>query len=93
MIEQAAKVSPDIHVRRELVGEPSPQLLSESASVAMYHVVQEALTNVRKYAGLNVNVEVREEWNSGTLSFTISDDGRGASAAMDGIRPATVCLA
>lgn len=50
----------------------------------MYHVVQEALTNVRKYAGLNVNVEVREEWNSGTLSFTISDDGRGASAAMDG---------
>ena len=84
LIEQAAKVSPDIHVRRELVGEPSPQLLSESASVAMYHVVQEALTNVRKYAGLNVNVEVREEWNSGTLSFTISDDGRGASAAMDG---------
>lgn len=71
-------------MRRELVGEPSPQLLSESASVAMYHVVQEALTNVRKYAGLNVNVEVREEWNSGTLSFTISDDGRGASAAMDG---------
>ena len=84
LIEQAAKVSPDIHVRLELVGEPSPQLLSESASVAMYHVVQEALTNVRKYAGLNVNVEVREEWNSGTLSFTISDDGRGASAAMDG---------
>lgn len=84
LINQATSVSTDMSLRRETVGTPQPNRLSEQASIAMYHVVQEALTNIRKYAGHNVNVVVREEWTDTDVTFTISDDGRGASAALDG---------
>lgn len=50
-------------------------------------MVQEALTNIRKYAGRDVHVEVTERWGDGALSITIDDDGRGASASLDGHTP------
>lgn len=87
LIRQARDASRDMVLTREIVGEARPAALSPAASVAMYHVVQEALTNVRKYAGRDVRVRVEERWDEQALTLTIDDDGRGASASMDGHKP------
>lgn len=87
LVEQAQNVSPDIRIRRNINGTASPEQLSEQASIASYHVVQEALTNIRKYAGPHVDVHIKESWNNGLLTLTITDNGRGAAANIDGHAP------
>ena len=51
LVEQARNVSPDIRIRRNITGTASPEQLGEQASIASYHVVQEALTNIRSMRG------------------------------------------
>lgn len=87
LVEQAQNVSPDIRIRRNITGTASPEQLSEQASIASYHVVQEALTNIRKYAGPHVDVHIKESWNNGLLTLIITDNGRGAAANIDGHAP------
>ena len=87
LVEQAQNVSPDIRIRRNITGTASPEQLSEQASIASYHVVQEALTNIRKYAGPHVDVHIKELWNNGLLTLTITDNGHGAAANIDGHAP------
>ncbi|MDF7665271.1 histidine kinase [Bifidobacterium sp. ESL0745] len=66
---------------------PQPERLSDKAQSALYHAVQEALTNARKYAGTGVIVEVSEAWNDNGLHLTVRDNGNGTSASLDGHRP------
>lgn len=87
LVEQAQHVSPDIRIRRNITGTASPEQLSKQASIASYHVVQEALTNIRKYAGPHVDVHIEELWNNGLLTVTITDNGHGAAANIDGHTP------
>ena len=87
LVEQARNVSPDIRIRWNITGTASPEQLGEQASIASYHVVQEALTNIRKYAGPHVDVHIRESWNNGLLTLTVTDNGRGAAANIDGHTP------
>ena len=87
LVEQAQNVSPDIRIRRNITGTASPEQLSEQASIASYHVVQEALTNIRKYAGPHVDAHIKESWNNGLLTLAITDNGRGAAANIDGHAP------
>ena len=87
LVEQARTVSPDIRIRRNITGTASPEQLGEQASTASYHVVQEALTNIRKYAGPHVDVYIKESWNNGLLTVTVTDNGRGAAASIDGHTP------
>ncbi|MEE1296822.1 MAG: histidine kinase [Bifidobacterium sp.] len=87
LLAQARAASADMAVARAVEGTPAPALLSPAASVALYHVAQEALTNARKYAGTHVRVEVREEWGDDGVTVTVRDDGRGAAAALDGHVP------
>lgn len=49
--------------------------------------MQEALTNIRKYAGPHVDVHIEELWNNGLLTVTITDNGHGAAANIDGHTP------
>jgi signal transduction histidine kinase len=49
-------------------------------SVAVYRIVQEALTNVRKHAGPGAAAEVRLRYGTGELLVRITDDGRGAAS-------------
>lgn len=49
--------------------------------------MQEALTNIRKYAGPHVDVHIKESWNNGLLTLTVTDNGRGAAANIDGHTP------
>lgn len=87
LVEQAQNVSPDIRIRRNITGTASPEQLGEQASIASYHVVQEALTNIRKYAGPHVDVHIEESWNNGLLTLTVTDNGHGAAANIDGHTP------
>ncbi|WP_270294601.1 histidine kinase [Bifidobacterium adolescentis] len=87
LVEQARTVSPDIRIQRSITGTASPEQLGEQASTASYHVVQEALTNIRKYAGPHVDVYIKESWNNGLLTVTVTDNGRGAAANIDGHTP------
>lgn len=87
LVEQTRTVSPDIRIQRSITGTASPEQLGEQASTASYHVVQEALTNIRKYAGPHVDVYIKESWNNGLLTVTVTDNGRGAAASIDGHTP------
>lgn len=87
LLDQARQASPDTSFSHETEGTPQPRLLSQEADTALYHVVQEALTNVRKYAGSRVHVLVRERWDDDGVTVTVADDGRGAAASLDGHAP------
>ena len=87
LVEQARTVSPDIRIQRSITGTASPEQLGEQASTASYHVVQEALTNIRKYAGPHVDVYIKESWNNNSFTLTVTDNGRGAAASIDGHTP------
>lgn len=87
LLDEAERSDADIQIRFHSSGEPHPARLSETASTAMYRMVQEALTNVRKYAGPDVHVDIEEAWSETGLTVRVTDDGRGASAAADGHKP------
>ena len=87
LVEQARTISPDIRIQRSITGTASPEQLGEQASTASYHVVQEALTNIRKYAGPHVDVYIKESWNNDSFTLTVTDNGRGAAASIDGHTP------
>ena len=87
LFDEAERSDADIQIRFHSSGEPHPVRLSETASTAMYRMVQEALTNVRKYAGPDVHVDIEEAWSDTGLTVRVTDDGRGASAAADGHKP------
>ena len=52
-----------------------PRALSSGASLTVYRVVQEALTNVAKHAGHGARVEVLLNWAPDSLDVTIADHG------------------
>ncbi|MEU8251818.1 sensor histidine kinase [Nonomuraea sp. NPDC048916] len=55
----------------------TPRPVPESVEAAVYRIVQEALTNVRKHAGTRA-VRVTLTWGD-TLAAEIADDGRGTA--------------
>lgn len=87
LVDQARETSPGNAIVRRIEGTAAPQRLGAQASVAVYRVVQEALTNVRKYAGPRPTVRIDERWDDDGLSLTIADNGRGASSGLDGHTP------
>jgi PAS domain S-box-containing protein len=70
----AVPVELDLHVDRRL---------PESAEVAAYYVVAEALTNTAKHARAS-NVDVRVEADDANLHLCIRDDGIGGADASKG---------
>lgn len=59
-------------------GESAP--LSQGAELAVFRVVQEALTNVRKHAGPNVaHVDVVLAYRPDEIEVRVTDDGHGAA--------------
>lgn len=53
--------------------------------MSAYRIVQEALTNVIKHAGPTASVDVRVERLPDRLRIGVTDDGRGASVAANGV--------
>jgi len=63
--------------------EVDEESLSPEVSIALYRIVQEALTNVARHSGAR-NAEVRLEREAGGLVLTVRDDGRGFAAGTAG---------
>ena len=62
----------------------TPRTVPIGAGLAVYRIVQEALTNVLKHAGPSVTAFVQLQWEADAVTATVSDDGRGAAAHSDG---------
>ncbi|MCH4209124.1 sensor histidine kinase, partial [Bifidobacterium sp.] len=87
LLDQAQAASPDRRFTRRITGTATPELLAPVASGALYHIVQESLTNVRKYAGPQADVQIEEQWSEHGITISICDNGRGAGASLDGHQP------
>ena len=59
-------------------GDPRPVPAGEA--LAVYRVVQESLTNVRKHAGSGATAVVSLDYGEDDLLIRVTDDGAGASA-------------
>lgn len=59
--------------------------LPAGVGLAVYRIVQEALTNSMKHAGPDARVTVGQHWRPEALTLRIDDDGRGAAALPDGL--------
>jgi signal transduction histidine kinase len=79
----ARMAAPGLRVTMRTTGEPRP--VPEDVGLTGYRIAQEALTNVLKHAGparAQVELHYGEQ-----LEITVTDDGRGAAAALAGTPP------
>ena len=74
-------------VVRHVEGEAHPDRLSPEANDAVFRLVQEALSNVRRHAGPDAHVTMEESWSPDSLRIVIHDDGVGGASLADGHRP------
>lgn len=80
LVEQVREAGLPVTLRVD--GSPAP--LAEGAALAVYRVIQEALTNVLKHAG-PATVLVRLTWTGSFLAVEVTDTGRGPGPAADRI--------
>jgi signal transduction histidine kinase len=80
---------PELIAQTEAAGLPvttdvdlPPQAMSAGVDLTVYRVVQEALTNALRHAGPAARATVRIRSTPETLSIEVTDDGRGAAAAV-----------
>jgi signal transduction histidine kinase len=71
-------------VATDLVIEGRQRALPPGIELAVYRVVQEALTNVRRHAGRSASAAVRLAYGAGAVTVEVSDDGRGAATSPSG---------
>jgi signal transduction histidine kinase len=64
--------------------EGEPRTLSPGVDLAVYRLVQEALTNTLKHAGPQARAWVRIHYAGQGVNVEIEDDGRGAAAGLPG---------
>jgi signal transduction histidine kinase len=79
LVATAPDLPVSVHAEGELAGLPS------GVELSAYRIVQEALTNVRRHAGPVHAVDVSLVRRSDALVVEVNDDGRGASAAANGV--------
>jgi signal transduction histidine kinase len=61
----------------DLAEEGSPRPLAPGASLTIYRVAQEALTNVLKHAGTGTHATVALRWAGDEVELVVRDDGSG----------------
>ena len=69
-----------------IVRRGEPPDVPDDVGLTVYRIVQESLTNVLKHAGpaaVTVELALTNEQGADQLGVTVTDDGRGASAALD----------
>lgn len=70
--------SDDLPVRVSVDGDPAT--LPDSVSVTGFRLIQEALTNIRRHAGVVRDVSISLHISGDTVAIEVGDDGRGAGA-------------
>ena len=76
LLEQARAAGLPVSFTVSGVPRPVPQ----GEALAVYRVVQESLTNIRKHAGPGVTAAVSLGYADEGLVIRVTDDGRGAAA-------------
>lgn len=83
LVHEAQTVSNgQLSIHRTVMGQP-PHDLEEKRGMVLYRMIEEGLSNIRKYAipaDHVVNVTIEETWPTdptGTVHVTITDDGNG----------------
>ena len=66
----------------ELIVDGLQRPLAPGLELAVFRIVQEALTNVRKHAGAKASATVRISYEPDAVSVEVTDDGRGAATAL-----------
>ncbi|MFF5264536.1 sensor histidine kinase [Actinomadura viridis] len=61
-----------------------PLEMSEGRQLAVFRIVQEALTNTLRHGGPRASARVRIHYGDDAVELRVTDDGRGAAAAADG---------
>src|SRR5690606_28557495 len=64
-------------IKAHLIAEPIEKRLSPHLEITCYRITQEAVTNIIRYAGVDVNVKVELWKENSDLNLKISDDGKG----------------
>lgn len=77
LVEQTRALGMDVSL--QVVGDPAP--LPPLASLNLYRIAQEALTNVRKHAGVGARGQVRLRYQGQAVELEVSDDGSGRGRA------------
>lgn len=75
----------EMTLRVSLRAQGAPRPLPPDAEVAVYRIVQEALTNTVKHAAAR-SATVRLDWTDDDLVVTVTDDGVGTGGAAAGLR-------
>lgn len=63
----------------DLVHSGTPERLDRAGELAVYRLVQEALTNVVRHAGRSARASVYLKWSGRRLTVEVRDDGAGSS--------------
>ncbi|MDP9465050.1 MAG: histidine kinase, partial [Actinomycetota bacterium] len=83
-IATAVEQSSAIGVAAELVVDGHQLPLAPGIELAAFRIVQEALTNVRKHAGVSASATVRISYETTVLVVEVTDNGRGAATSLSG---------
>lgn len=79
-IKESSHIDNSLQVSFEVTGEESflrqKVVLPREIKIVLFRIFQEALTNVRKHAAAT-KVEVKLEYQSGVISFSVTDNGCG----------------
>jgi signal transduction histidine kinase len=80
-IAQLAAQAREAGMRVTQAVQGSPRPVPAGLSLAIYRMVQEALTNVRKHAGAGTAAEVTLRYGQHEVLVRVADDGRGTARA------------
>lgn len=86
LLEQTGAAGVPVSFSQE--GTPAARSVN-GADLAVYRVVQEALTNVRRHAGTGVTAAVTIRYTTDAITVNVTDDGRGAAAPLSAGRGAS----
>ncbi|TDE57586.1 sensor histidine kinase [Nonomuraea mesophila] len=79
-LDQLEKMVRESAVPTRLRVEGAPTDLPEGQQLAVYRIVQEALTNALKHGGPGVRADVEIDFTGPDVLVRVTDDGRGAAA-------------
>lgn len=83
-IQKLIRENQSAGIETQLVVEAQPRPLAPNTSLALYRIVQEALTNIRRHSNATT-AEVKLSYsNSQQVNIEVSDNGKGAADTQNG---------
>jgi len=76
-LDQLEDLVGSVPLKVRLRVEGPPRELPQGLALAVFRIVQEALTNAVKHAGPDASADVRLSYSSSAMEVEVSDDGRG----------------